>query len=1265
MKKRYVILVLCICAVFAVIFGACNNTQNNSNSNSNKDYGTIEKIEVIIKGNNDSPNYYSCVYDDIPNNHEAFTLEDVTVNYVYTNGYRKEIGEDYYEVIKYNPDGQLSFNKVLFDFMEEGETTANVPGTYKLLFKTTDGLHSVDVVIDIIKSGVKEHEFNLKRYTDLEESDSEKVDVTAMTSINFAQQYNAEYKNYFFEASNYSINEYGISYVVTPYSENIVIDTITVTYKGKEYPKDQYFDQIQVGKVVNGNELLTMDDKLLPPGKYFVFAKFGETNPRFSVYSHPIPIEITTGTLIITKGKTIAEKQFLGDKTITEVIIGDSITSIGSGAFEDCTSLTRVTIPNSINSMENGVFKGCTSLTDITFPDSIKSIGNGVFEGCTSLTSITIPDSVTSIECGAFGGCSSLEEITIPFVGNNASAVGFGYIFGTNAFSGGKMTKQYYNYSSESYATYCIPTSLKKVTVNGDIIPFGSFYACDSLTSITVGNSIESIGDWAFYGCRNLVSVTIGSSVTSVSYEAVSGSYNLVEIYNLSSLNITAGSSSNGYLGRYALDVYTSLDSPSKLSTDSNGYIIYTDGEEKILVGYTGSETELTLPSSITAINKYAFYINSSITSVVIPDSVTSIGNQAFYNCYRLIEVYNLSSLNITAGSLSNGYVGYYAKNVYTSLETQSKLSTDSNGYMIYTDGDGKILVGCEGSEAELTLPSGITAINKYAFYRNSSITRVVIPDSVTSIGDYAFYGCTSLTSVTIGNSVESIGSSAFEDCTSLTSVTIGNSVESIGDYAFEYCTALTSVTIPNSVTSIGNYAFRNCNSLNYNVKDNVKYLGNEDNLYLVAMGIVDSTATTLTIADSCKFIGAYAFFDCDSLISVTISDSVESIGSHAFYNCTSLISVTISDSVESIGSYAFYNCASLSSVTIGNSVTSIGNSAFDDCYKLVEVYNLSSLTIEKGNSSNGYVGYYALDVYTSLETPSKLSTDSNGYIIYTDGEEKILIGYAGSETDLTLSSEINSIYKYAFYNNRTITSVVIPDSVTSIGGYAFRGCNSLTSLTIPNSVTSIGQQAFYNCPIEYASIPTIAISYISKSKLKEVIITSGASIGSSAFEDCTSLTSVTIGNSVTSIGDSAFYNCDSLTSVNYLGTIESWCGITFGDYYANPLYYANTLYLNGEEVTDLVIPDTVTEIKAYAFCNYDSLKSVTIGKSVEKIGNHAFSNCDSLTSITFEDPSTWYRTEISSQWENKTGGTLIDVNIPTSNDELFDVDYDEYWYKK
>ena len=156
----------------------------------------------------------------------------------------------------------------------------------------------------------------------------------------------------------------------------------------------------------------------------------------------------------------------------------------------------------------------------------------------------------------------------------------------------------------------------------------------------------------------------------------------------------------------------------------------------------------------------------------------------------------------------------------------------------------------------------------------------------------------------------------------------------------------------------------------------------------------------------------------------------------------------------------AFYNCTGLTSVTIGNSVTSIGSSAFQYCYRLVEVYNKSSLTITAGSSNNGYVAYYAKNVYTT-EDGSKLSTDENGYVIYTNGEERILVAYQGNETNLILPDGITAINKYAFYYCSGLTSVTIPNSITSIDDYAFYNCSGLTSVTIPDIVTNIGQYAF------------------------------------------------------------------------------------------------------------------------------------------------------------------------------------------------------------
>ena len=193
--------------------------------------------------------------------------------------------------------------------------------------------------------------------------------------------------------------------------------------------------------------------------------------------------------------------------------------------------------------------------------------------------------------------------------------------------------------------------------------------------------------------------------------------------------------------------------------------------------------------------------------------------------------------------------------------------------------------------------------------------------------------------------------------------------------------------------------------------------------------------------------------------------------------------------------------------------------------------------------------------------------------------------------------------------------NIVIPEtieyngvnySVTSIGNRAFSGCSGLTSIEIPNSVTCIGGGAFYDC----------------KGLTSIEIPGSVTSIGEGAFYNCTGLTSVTIPNSVTSIGEGAFYNCTGLEKV-CINDLAAWCGIDFGSTDANPLYYAGNLYLNGELVTEVVIPEGVKEIKNFAFYNCTVLTSILIPNSVTSIGDCAFYYCTGLTSITIPNSVT------------------------------------------
>ena len=736
----------------------------------------------------------------------------------------------------------------------------------------------------------------------------------------------------------------------------------------------------------------------------------------------------------------------------------------------------------------------------------------------------------------------------------------------------------------------------------------------------------------------------------------------------------------------YAGGICTECGDKEIVATAGLVFTLSDDGTYYIVTDYTGSDVEVYIPAThqglpVTSIGDEAFRYCDSLTRVTIPSSVTSIGDHAFSSCDSLTNI-TVAAGNTVYHSAGNCIIETASKTLIAGCKTSVIPSdgsvTSIKDYAFYgcdsltsvIIGDGVTSIGdgafahCD-SLASVTIPDSVTSIGEGAFSWCGSLTRVsitdiaawcnidfgsaysnplayahnlylngqlvtdlVIPDGVTSIGDDAFWNCTSLTSVTIPSSVTSIGDRAFDNCTSLTSVTIPSSVTSIGEYAFAWCESLTSVIIGDGVTSIGDNAFQCYNLTSVYITDiaawcNIDFgsassnpLGYAHNLYLNGQLVTD-----LVIPDGVTSIGDDAFWNCTSLTSVTIPSSVTSIGDHAFSDCDSLTSVTIPDSVTSIGESAFSFCSGLTSITIGDSVTSIGYDAFYDCEILTSVYitDIAAWCDIDFYNSNSNPLYYAHNLYL------------NGQLV----------------TDLVIPDNVTSIKDYAFRNYDSLTSVAIGDGVTSIGSYAFYGCDSLTSVTIGDGVTSIGDRAFWNCdsltsvyitdiaawcnidfdsyygyysnPLKYAGN-----LYLNGQLVTDLVIPeSVTSIGDGAFQNCTSLTSVTIGDGVTSIGDGAFSWCESLTSV-YITDIAAWCNIDFDGSSSNPLYYAHNLYLNGQLVTDLVIPDSITSIKDYAFRNYDSLTSVAIGDGVTSIGSYAFYGCDSLTSVVFENTSGW-----------------------------------------
>ena len=728
-----------------------------------------------------------------------------------------------------------------------------------------------------------------------------------------------------------------------------------------------------------------------------------------------------------------------------------------------------------------------------------------------------------------------------------------------------------YNGSAE---TVVIPDTIdgKSVTSIGEF----AFYDCSSLTSITIPDSVTSIGDSAFEDCTSLTSITIPNGVTSIGGWAFRGCTNIKSITIPDSVTSIGESAFSSCSSLTAIDVEVGNNN----YTSVNGVLFNKDKTELICYPAGKTDKSYNIPDSVTSIGWYAFDDCSSLTSITIPNSVTSIGSEAFSGC--------------------------------------------------------------------------------------TSLTNITIPDSVMSIGYEAFIGCTSLTNITILDSVTEIGWYAFSGCTSLTNITIPDSVMSIGYEAFIGCTSLTAIDV-----EIGNNNYTSVNGV----------LFNKDKTELICYP-ARKTDKSYNIPDSVTSIGDRAFDVCTSLTSITIPNSVTSIGDWAFCNCSMLMNVEIPVSVEKIGDRAFgyLNDESTNWETIANDLFAIYCADNSAAARYAEENDIPHKVPCGGPHT--YSNEWTVDKEATVDnfgvkshhcTKCGFATDVTALpqIIYeliyeTDEEGNLYVsGYRGKPVDVVIPAEVDGksvtgIGYYAFEYCESIESITIPNSITEIGWKAFMGCASLKSVTIPASVLSIDSEAFgyidrdekvddfkinyvkYTEGHRYAAENGFAdeiyfetreldngslcisdyLGELSSSSITIPTTINGkqvTEIGGWAFDGCTSLTSVTIPDSITKIGEAAFQGSDLAT----VKLPEKLTDIGIGAFAYTPIinnqktdikYIGSTIVSCDTEAETLTIGDDVTAIASNAFADGDlyaskcyKLKSITIPRSVKYIGEHAF----------------------------------------------------------
>jgi hypothetical protein len=795
----------------------------------------------------------------------------------------------------------------------------------------------------------------------------------------------------------------------------------------------------------------------------------------------------------------IGDYCFANCSGLTAMSIPDGVTSIGASSLSGCSSLQKLVVPfagtSSTSNSYLGLIFGQTSytgsysangyyvpstLTDLTIKGG--TLISNACNGMSSVVTLLIGDNVTSIGQNAFKGFTSLTSASLPFCGRSANEASSSSYYGVLSWA--------FDQTNGDYTSGQVPASLRSVSITAQTaIPSYAFQGCSKITSVTIPATVASIGESAFNGCSSLSRL---NSTTDGLFNVPSGVTAIQgwAFYNCSAVTEFTMSDSVASIGQCA---FYGCPLVGKFNSDTEGVLAVPSSCASIgSNAFQGMSliSSISVPSTCLSIGQNAFKGFTSLTSASLPFCGRSANEASSSSCYGVLSW----AFDQTNGDYTSGQVPASLRSVSITAQTAipsyafqgcSKITSVTIPATVASIGESAFN-GCSSlsrlnstTDGLFNVPSGVTAIQGWAFYNCSAVTEFTMSDSVASIGQCAFYGCPLVGKfnsdtegvLAVPSSCASIGSNAFQGMSLISSISVPSTCLSIGQNAFKGFTSLTSASLPFCGRSANEASSSSC----YGVlswafdQTNGDYTSGQVPASLRSVSITAQTA-----------IPSYAFQGCSKITSVTIPATVASIGESAFNGCSSLSRLNsttdglfnVPSGVTAIQGWAFYNCSAVTEFTMSDSVASIGQCAFYGC-PLVGKFNSDTegvLAVPSSCASIGSNAFQGMSLISSISVPSTcLSIGQNAFKGFTSLTSASL-PFCGRSANEASSSSCYGVLSWAFdQTNGDYTSGQVPASLrsvsitaqTAIPSYAFQGCSKLTEVL---AQTTSGTNSFANC---------------------------------------------------------------------------------------------------------------------------------------------------------------------------------------------------------